>query len=470
MEYRPRSFKNFPTPVAILKDIPYNFLMNKINFSNSFIANRFPCFLRRIFSPIFPVLLLFICLLVVSPCLSAQETERGWEYVRLSDTLYELRISAGGYFDKVLASIGPDGVLLMESGPREDANDLLQAITDLGGGKPKIIINSHSHQEHLSGNQIIGKDILIIGHARLRQKLMEGVKLFYGYDESSIPKLTFTKDLSLYFNGEEIKMKAFPGAHDDCDIVVWFTKSKVAFTGALVTACKFPSLDQKGDVLKYPAISRLVLDWLPADVRIVPGHGEDGTMAQGQQFVDMLEKTIEQVRQALAQGKTLEVMQKEDLFKEWVSWEVSYVKRNDWIQYIYEGLTRKTPPDPPKKSIYEPLFYAWKEKGPQGVVPVYDDIKTNHAGEYDIDEYTMFKIGNLLYKAEKVQDAVPFLELSLRDYPKMGYAGVINRFLGFAYHQAGDKSKAIAYYRKALEINSKDTKAIDALKELEGKK
>lgn len=409
-------------------------------------------------------LALSLCALLAGGRLAAQERRPTWEAVRLADGLFELRTDGGGYVVKVLASIGPDGVLLVDSGQRRAAADLLETLRRLGGGVPRIVVNSHSHQEHVAGNLGLGQGPLVVGHARLRERLTQGALLFAGYDEDSLPRLTVTDELAIRFNGDEIRVKAFPGAHDDCDLVVHFTRARVAFVGALVTAVKFPSVDSEGDALRYPEISRKVLDWLPPDVRLVPGHGEDATVAQGREFVEMLEQTTALVRAELARGQDLEAMRKQDLLARWASCEVSYVKRDDWLVSLVEALTRPANPGPRRPTVHEPLHEALEKQGPSGIAPAYDELRRR--GAHEIDDLAMAEIGYVLWTSDRIADAVPFFELSLRDHPRGRYANLSHRYLARIRRTQGDRAGALHHYRKALEADPADERARRELDEL----
>ncbi len=400
---------------------------------------------------------IFLAGLLSRLVLAAQEKAPVWEPVRLADHLWELRTAGGGYTVKVLASIGPDGTLLVDSGTKGAAEALLEALGRLGGGRPKVIISSHAHQEHVAGNKVLGKGALIIGHAGLRSRLTENAYLFAGYTEDALPKVEVRDEHSLRFNGEEIRIRAFPGAHDPTDLVIHFTGSKVAHVGALVTAKKFPSVDSRGDILAYPEVSRKVLEWLPKDVRIVPGHGEDATVADGQQFLEGLAKTTEIVRAELAKGRTAGEMKKADLLRDFASWEVSYVSRGDFIDMLAEALTKKAPTGPKKPTLHAPLHEALAKSGPAGIAPLYDKLKA--AGTYELDDLTMAVIGYHLSNADRPEEAVPFFELSVRDFPKGRFAALSHGYLGSIHQQAGRANAARSSFRRALEINPEDAQA-----------
>ncbi|MCU0290655.1 MAG: MBL fold metallo-hydrolase [Thermoanaerobaculaceae bacterium] len=65
---------------------------------------------------------------------------------------------------KVIASVGEDGVLLVDSGYKAHGEALAEAVKAFGKGAPRYIINTHSHFEHLGGQIAFGKGPVVIGH------------------------------------------------------------------------------------------------------------------------------------------------------------------------------------------------------------------------------------------------------------------------------------------------------------------
>ncbi len=412
--------------------------------------------------------LLSAALFALAP-LGAQPPHRLHEVIKLSDTLFEFRTKEAGYICKVLASIGPDGVLLVETDDRAHMPALLDGIKKLGGGFPRVVINSHSHQEHWDGNVALGKGPIYIGHENLRRALTSGPFLFKEVPENALPQVLIKDELRVHFNGEEIRIKAFIGAHDASDLVIWFTRSKVAFVGALATALKIPTVDGRGgDIRRYPEITRKVLDWLPQDVKLIPGHGEDATHTMGLQFLQMLTQAEASVKAALAQGKDLEAMKQEDLLKEWSGWETTYSTRFTWLTSLYEALSGQVDARKAKLTIYEPLHAALKEKGPAGITPAYAALKAQ-GDRYLLDDRALLGILFVLNDAKRDPETMAFGELYLREFPKAPYANNVRLALGEIHLRRGEKAQAAAFAKAMIEANPKSTKGADLLVRSEGK-
>lgn len=387
-------------------------------------------------------------MLLVSLPVLAQDNG-GYAVKPFNDHLYELSIDGGGYTVKVLASVGEDGLLLLETGKEDAAEQLKAALKTLTDGAPKIIINSHEHTEHIGGNTAFGDTPLIIGHTDLRTRLRSGKYLFDELPDAALPQVTFTDSMSIYFNGEEIKLLAYPGGHTDNDIVVWFTGSKVVYVGAISNGTYFPSVDENsGNVLLYAPIAQAVIERLPEGVAIIPGHGPDGTMAEFRAFHDMLVETAAIVKAGLDAGKDAETMKSEDVLKDYASFEGSYVDRNDWIDYLVTGFQ----PSPAKKTIFEPIYYALRDGSIAQAIATYRDLKDNQQHEYAISEDALVVIAYKLYTHDKMPGAIAFFDLCTKEYSAGAYTGLCYDYMGRAYEAQGDTTQALTSYKACLRL------------------
>ena len=316
--------------------------------------------------------LVMAALLAAGPALA--QDKKVFDVTKIGDHLYELvRMTSAGYPEKVVASAGPDGLLIVDTGSASAGPALLEELKALGKGMPKIVINTHSHIEHLGANPVVAQGAVIIGHRNLRERYLTGLYYLTDFPHEFLPNLTFTDALTLHFNGEDIRLASFAGAHDNSDIAVHFTGSKVAVVGALCMGNHFPSLDgDTDDIRKYPEVTAKLLAWLPEDVRLVPGHAEDCDMAQGRRFLDMLRTTGDIVGAEVRSGKDLARLEADDVLKDFASWESSYVKRSYWLECWYQAYTA---PRPGKPRPFAPVMAAYREKGAAAAADTYVELR-----------------------------------------------------------------------------------------------
>jgi cyclase len=402
--------------------------------------------------------------IILSGSMQAQETPK-IRVTQLTEQIYRLNTQQSNYTTNTLAFVGDEGVLLVDTQSDEDAEALKEAVDAFGKGTPKYIINTHKHVEHIGGNAIFGDTPVKIGHDLLPDRLRRGSFLFSEYPDATFPDITVSDSLTLYFNGEKIRIVAIPGSHDDHEIIVHFTQSKVVHLSSLVNGFNFPSVDADGDVLKFPDCVAKAMALLPHDVVIVSGHNENGTWDDLQKYHDMLVQTTAIVKSGLDAGKDAATLQKEKVLDEWKAYAGSYVSVDDWIEYLVKGLERQSS-EPEKLSVFEPLYYTWKEKGAVAAVELYRQLKRDQEDKYKLGEFNLLVIGDKLLNKALYQDAAEFLKLSLEEYPESSYGYYTSYELAVCYKELGNREQAIPYAEKSLELKPDFKAATTLLEEL----
>ncbi|UCE67008.1 MAG: hypothetical protein JSU85_03075 [Candidatus Zixiibacteriota bacterium] len=409
----------------------------------------------KLLIPMISATLLVVC----SP--SVQE-DSPFKTVKLTDKIYQLSTDEGEYTTNVLAFVGDDGLLLVDTNAEEYAEELKKQIESFGRGLPKFIINTHRHVEHIGGNAVFGPDPVVIGHDLIRSKLRSGSYLFDEYSEITMPDIGLTDSMYLYFNGEKIRLIPMGGSHDDNEIIVHFTESKVVHLSSLVNGLNFPSIDSDGDVMKFEEIVSKAIDLLPDDVIIVSGHNSNCTRADLYDYVDMLRKTTAIVRNGLAEGKTVEQMQEEKVLEGFEKYAASYVSPEKWISYLASGINKEKK----KKTIFEPLYYAYKENGIDAAIEKYKTLKAEFPDEYKFNDAALVVIGSKLQAKAKYTDSGKILELCLSEFPEGDYLYYTHYLMSNSLKQSGEIKKAIAHCEKSLEANPEFQGASSLLEEL----
>jgi cyclase len=252
---------------------------------------------------------------------------------------------AGG---NVGVSAGPDGVLMVDGQYAPLAPRIREAIASIAKDNPAIafLINTHYHFDHTNGNPEFGREARIIAQANVRKRVSTDQTIFGNLIKAlpavGWPTITYDQSLSIHFNGEEVQVKHMPGGHTDGDSVVFFTGANVLHTGDLFFNGRFPvvDLDHGGDVQAYAANVAKLIETIPADAKIIPGHGPLATLADLRAFHQMMIETVDVVREHMATGKTLEQTQKAGLPAKYKSWGQGFINEQTWIAIIHASLSR----------------------------------------------------------------------------------------------------------------------------------
>ena len=253
----------------------------------------------------------------------------------VSGNIYMLTGSGGN----IGVSIGPDGILIVDDQFAPLAEKIETALKQLNPGKLKFVLNTHFHGDHTGGNAHFGQQAHIIAHTNVRKRL--GGK--FGDSNPELPVITFDDSLSVWFNGEEIKLVHVPPAHTDCDSIIYFTGANVIHFGDTFFSGRFPNIDLGGggDVRGYIRNVEDAIKKVPADAKLIPGHGPLSTVKELKEFHEMLTETSGIVEKAIASGKTLDQIKTDGLPEKWKSWAVPTLTTARWLEILYSGLKRK---------------------------------------------------------------------------------------------------------------------------------
>jgi len=235
---------------------------------------------------------------------------------------------AGG---NIGVSVGPDGTLIIDDQYAPLAERIQSALHGLGGGKPRLILNTHVHGDHTGGNAHFGGEGTIIAHDNVRIRLLDG-----DTDRSSLPLVTFSERVTVHFNNEALTLIHLPHGHTDGDSVVWFTTANVIHMGDHLFVDRFPFVDvgSGGSVSGFMANLETVLDMVPDDIRVIPGHGPLTDKAAIARSLEMIRSTRATVAAALADGLDPDAIIARGLGDEWAAFGTGFINEERWIRIL----------------------------------------------------------------------------------------------------------------------------------------
>jgi len=287
---------------------------------------------------------LALCIAVGLPALA----QRDWSQVeikatKVAGTVYMLE-GAGG---NIGITVGDDGVVLIDDQFAPLAPKIKAAIEAISDKPIRFVMNTHWHGDHTGGNEFFGEIAPIVSHDNVRIRLAGGMdspaRTVAPAPPEALPILTFNDRLTIHLNGEEVRAIHLPHAHTDGDAVVWFTESNVLHMGDVLFSGLFPyiDIDSGGSVDGVLSGFDKVIATVPADVKIIPGHGPLSTIDDIRNAKAMILDCREIVRAALAEGKTAEQMKEDRILGKYDSWSWGFINADRWIDTLVRDLAGK---------------------------------------------------------------------------------------------------------------------------------
>jgi glyoxylase-like metal-dependent hydrolase (beta-lactamase superfamily II) len=299
--------------------------------------------------------LAFLCLLFIAAAAAAQDQDFSKVQIKVtkvSGNIYMLE-GAGG---NIAASVGEDGIVIVDDQYAPLADKIAAALKGIGvTDKPvRFVINTHYHGDHTGGNLALATGgSTIIAQDNVRKRLETGGKAGNGGGVSmeqkpaakgALPIITFDHDVTVHLNGEDIRALHFPAGHTDGDAIVFFPKANVVHMGDDFVRYGYPFIDvtSGGSVQGMIAACDKVVAVLPADVKVIPGHGQLSNLEEVREYSTMLKETSAAVQAAIKSGKTVDQMKKEKILAAWdAKYSGKFINSDLFIETLYNSLTNQ---------------------------------------------------------------------------------------------------------------------------------
>jgi glyoxylase-like metal-dependent hydrolase (beta-lactamase superfamily II) len=296
--------------------------------------------------------LAFVALLVAGATAwpAAQQPASGGgdlEVVQVQPDFYMLAGDGGN----IALQIGPDGVLMVDTGTAAKADAVLAAIKKLTPKSIRYIVNTSADADHVGGNEKISAagepvhqtgalfgafsvdraPILAEEHVLSRMSAPTGKQP--PFPVNAWPTMTYSAAARedqryIYFNGQAVQVSYQPSAHTDGDSIVFFRRNDIVVLGDLLDTTKFPMIDvdHGGSVQGViDALNRVIriavpptpMTWQEGGTIIIPGHGRVCVPSDVVMFRDMVTVIRDRVQDGIKRGLALADVQKENPTQGW---------------------------------------------------------------------------------------------------------------------------------------------------------
>jgi glyoxylase-like metal-dependent hydrolase (beta-lactamase superfamily II) len=247
-----------------------------------------------------------------------QQAARVIDVEKLKDNLFVLRGEGGGGNTAVF--VMANGVAVVDTKNPGWGQPILDAIKKLTPKPVTMIINTHTHGDHVSGNVEFpaAVDIVVHENTAANMKKMTGrgstpgkpvPSIFEQNKGRGMPKRTFRDRMTLGSGADQIDLHYFGRGHTNGDAWVLFPALRVVHAGDIFSGKNLPLLDgnnggsgvEIGDSLAkaHSALSK------SADI-IITGHSVQATMNDLQEYAQFNRDFLAAAQAAKKAGRSVE--------------------------------------------------------------------------------------------------------------------------------------------------------------------
>jgi glyoxylase-like metal-dependent hydrolase (beta-lactamase superfamily II) len=299
------------------------------------------------------VLLFFLFNTSVYDIYAQDENNVTIKTTKLIDSLYMLE----GLGGNILVSIGKDGAFMVDDQFAPLTVKIKEAISKLTDKPIKFVINTHWHGDHTGGNENFGESgTIIISHDNVRKRLSteQFIEHFNitnpALSEKGLPIITFSDNMTIYQNGDEIKIMHLDNGHTDGDSMVYFTKNNVIHVGDDFSDKAYPFIDIRsgGTIDGLISSLKMVSSIINDETKVVSGHAGISNKTKVNEYANMLTDVRNQISQMITEGKSLhDVIALQPTSKyDKIYYYYTSIKPNDYlpkdfVTNVYQSLTRE---------------------------------------------------------------------------------------------------------------------------------
>ena len=292
------------------------------------------------------LLLLFTLTSIVND-VNAQDENVTISTTKLTDNTYMLKGSGGN----IIVSVGQDGVFMVDDQFAPLTEIIKEAISNITDQPVKFVINTHWHSDHTGGNENFGElGAIIVSHDNVKKRLStEQFSEFFNrtvppLSEKGLPIITFSDNMTISQNGDEIKVIHVDNGHTDGDSIVYFTKDNVIHVGDDFTDKSYPFIDISsggsinGLISSLHTMSSIIDD----ETKVISGHTEISNKTKVIDLTNMLKDVRQNVSQMIEGGKSLEeiIAVQPTSNYDGIYYEHSTIKPEDFVTHIYQSLSK----------------------------------------------------------------------------------------------------------------------------------
>lgn len=236
---------------------------------------------------------------------------------KLKDNLFVLK--GGGGNSAVF--ITANGVVVVDAKNPGWGQPLLDKIKTLTDKPVTILINSHTHGDHVSGNVEFPATVDIVTHINTKSNMEKMIPnstaqdqtrptqtIFQANNGKGLPKRTFKDKMTIGSGNDRLELYYFGRGHTDGDAFVLFPTLRTLHAADIFSGKNVPLLDANngGSAVEIAETLNKAYETLRNVDTIITGHSVQMTPADLKEYIAFNREFLADVRAAKKAGKTVD--------------------------------------------------------------------------------------------------------------------------------------------------------------------
>jgi glyoxylase-like metal-dependent hydrolase (beta-lactamase superfamily II) len=230
---------------------------------------------------------------LVATGLSAQGLPGIEPIEQVSDNVYKI-FGAGG---NTTVFVRSDGVALVDTKLANNGEAILEQVRKITDKPVTLIINTHSHPDHMGSNaEIHAKgNVRIVAHANSVRRMAAM--------PNTPPSERFDGTMTLGTGADQIDLHYFGAAHTDGDAFIVFPAEKTLLVGDVMAWDMGPLIDPMsgGSMVATPETVGKAAATITGIDKVVEGHGHVNTWDGFLRYLAYTQKVVEVAKKAVAE-------------------------------------------------------------------------------------------------------------------------------------------------------------------------
>ncbi len=200
------------------------------------------------------------------------------------------------------------GVVLVDTKVPGNGPALLDKIRSVTDKPVMMVINTHTHFDHVGSNEAFTGAVEFVAHANTKSN-MERMPAFQSEaGKRFLPGKTYADKLSLLSGSERIDLYHFGPGHTNGDSFVVFPALKVMHAGDLFPAKQTPIMDTSngGSGVEYPRTLAKAAAGIRGVETVIPGHSPVTDWQNFLEFGEFMREFVAAAQQAKKDGRTVD--------------------------------------------------------------------------------------------------------------------------------------------------------------------